>query len=256
MNYLAVFEYCGTNYSGWQAQNNINAPGKNKTVEGEILKAIKIITKLDVKLFVSGRTDAGVHALNQVANFKLPFYYDLNRFKIALNGVLPHDISIKNMEIVHESFHATYDAVSKTYLYKINSGFRSPLLSDRSWFIKEELNINLISESAGIFLGRNNFFNFVKRGKEKRPMNYYRVVKGIEICRKNYGFDILIEGEGFLRHMVRRIVGALILCGTGKMDIYRLTDMLKGENHAYNTTCAPSCGLFLHSVRYGHKIYC
>ena len=99
MNYLAVLEYCGTNYNGWQLQNNVNAPGGNKTVANEILKAIKIITKLDVKLFVSGRTDAGVHAFNQIVNFKLPFYYDLNKFKIVLNGILPSDISVKNMEI-------------------------------------------------------------------------------------------------------------------------------------------------------------
>ena len=163
-----VFEYCGTDYNGWQAQNSVKAQPGNKTVESEILKAIKIITKFDVKLFVSGRTDAGVHALNQVANFKLPFYYDLTRFKNALNGILPRDISVKNVEIVHNSFHATYDTISKTYLYKINSGFRSPLLSDKSWFVKEELNIGLMNESADIFLGRNNFFNFAKEKEEKK----------------------------------------------------------------------------------------
>ncbi|MHB1660908.1 MAG: tRNA pseudouridine(38-40) synthase TruA [bacterium] len=259
MNYLMVLEYCGTNYSGWQIQNNIK-PANNKTVESEILKAIAIITKFDAKLSVSGRTDAGVHALNQIANFRLPFYYDLNRFKIALNGVLPIDISVKNIEIVHDSFHATYDAVSKTYLYKINSGFRSPLLFDRSWFIKEELNLELMNESASIFLGRNNFFNFVKREKDRHFMNYCRVITDIKICRKNYGFDIFVEGEGFLRHMVRRMVGAIILCGTGKININRLADMLTGENYAYkhacNVLCAPPCGLFLYSVRYKHKIYC
>ena len=256
MNYLMVFEYCGTNYNGWQVQNGINAPEGNKTVENEILKAIKIITKLDVKLFVSGRTDAGVHALNQVANFKLPFYYDLTRFKNALNGIMPRDISVKNLEIVHDSFHATYDTISKTYLYKINSGFRSPLLSDKSWFVKEELNIGLMNESANVFLGRNNFFNFAKRERREKNRNYHRVITQIKVCRKNYGFDIFIEGEGFLRHMVRRIVGVIILCGTGKMDIKRLTDMLKGENQVRNIICAPACGLFLYSVRYGHKIYC
>ncbi|MHB8232244.1 MAG: tRNA pseudouridine(38-40) synthase TruA [bacterium] len=260
MNYLMVVEYCGTNYKGWQIQNNVKAADNNKTVENEILKAIAIVTKLNTKLFVSGRTDAGVHALNQVANFGLPFYYDLSRFKIALNGILPADISVKNIEIIHDSFHATHDALSKTYLYKINSGFRSPLLSDMSWFIKEELNLELMNKSASIFLGRNNFFNFAKRGKERHFINHYRVVSGIKICRENYGFDIFVEGEGFLRHMVRRMVGAIILCGTGKMDINSLADMLADENyarkHACNVLCAPSCGLFLYSVRYKHKIYC
>ncbi len=255
MNYLMVIEYCGANYNGWQVQNGAIAKDKNKTIENEILKAIKVVTKFDVKLLVSGRTDAGVHALNQVANFKLPYYYDLNKLKIALNGIMPPDISVKNIEIAHDSFHATRDAVSKTYLYKINSGFKSPLLSGRSWFIKEDLNINLMKESSDIFLGKNNFFNFVKREKGKKSVNYCRVIKEIKICEKSYGLNIFIEGEGFLRNMVRRIVGSLILCGTGKINNFVLRDMLTGENRPFNRICAPSCGLFLYSVKYGHKIY-
>lgn len=259
MNYLMVIEYCGTNYKGWQIQNN-SKNSNNRTVESEILKAIAIITKFNAKLSVSGRTDAGVHALNQVANFRLPFFYDLNRFKISLNGVLPSDIYVKHIEIVHDSFHATYDAVSKTYLYKINSGFRSPLLFNRSWFIKEELNLELMNESARIFLGRKNFFNFAKREKNRHFKNYYRVVSNIKICSKNYGFDVFIEGGGFLRHMVRRMVGAIILCGTGKININRISNMLTRDNYvpdyASNIPCAPPCGLFLYSVKYDHKIYC
>ncbi len=255
MNYLIVLEYCGTNYNGWQAQND-NSVKKNKTIEDEILKAIYAATKCGTKLSVSGRTDAGVHALNQVANFRLPFYYDLDRFKISLNGILPSDISVKNLEIVHDSFHATHDALSKTYLYKINSGYKSPILSDGSWFVKEELNFDIMSESAAIFSGRNNFFNFTKKEKGKNSENYFRVVMGIKICRKNYGFDIFVEGEGFLRHMVRRIAGGIVLCGAGKMSLNNIKRMLAGEKGAYGSVCAPPCGLFLYSVSYRHKIYC
>jgi tRNA pseudouridine38-40 synthase len=259
MNYLIIIEYNGTNYNGWQSQkcNKAgNAPSAGRTVENEIIKAIKIVTRIDVQLLVSGRTDAGVHALNQIANFKLPFYYDLNRFKITLNGILPPDISIKDVEIVHDSFHATYDAVSKIYLYKINVGIRSPLMSNMSWFVKEDLNAGLIEESAGIFTGRHNFFNFAKKDKDKSYKNYYRTIAGIKICGKNYGFDIYIEGEGFLRHMVRRMIGSIILCGAGKINTACIRNMLKEENFSCGAPCAPPCGLFLYSVRYEHKIYC
>ncbi|HEC24431.1 MAG TPA: tRNA pseudouridine(38-40) synthase TruA [bacterium] len=256
MNYLIVLEYDGTNFNGWQIQNVIEKTYENKTIEDEISKAISIVTKFNTKLFASGRTDAGVHAMNQVANFKLPFYYDVNKFKISLNGILPSEISVKNMEIVHDSFHATHDTVAKTYLYKINSVSRSPLLSGHSWFVKEELNFGLMSESARVFTGRNNFFNFAKREKKRRIISYYRVISEIKIFRKNYGFDILVNGEGFLRHMVRRIIGAIVSCGTGKTESAHLADMLEGKNLSYNVPCAPPCGLFLHSVRYGHKIYC
>jgi tRNA pseudouridine38-40 synthase len=256
MNYLAVIEYCGTNYEGWQSQTGTYGRRGVKTVENEINKAIKIFTGTDAKLFVSGRTDAGVHALNQVANFKLPLFYDINKFKISLNGILPHDISIKNIEIVHDSFHATRDVLSKTYLYKINSGFRSPLLINKSWFVKEELNFALMSRSASVFLGMNDFFNFTRKERNEKNKNYNRIISEIKICKENYGYDIFIEGGGFLRNMVRRIVGALIFCGTGKTDIDCLKKMLKERNFICDSICAPSCGLFLHSVKYKHKIYC
>ena len=256
MNYLIVAEYNGLNYNGWQSQNNPKKSGKVKTIESELLEAIGIVTKFEPKLFVSGRTDAGVHALNQVANFKLPFYYDIVKLKASLNGILPPDISVKNIEIVHDSFHSTIDTVSKTYLYKINSGFKSSLLSGYSWFIKEKLNLELMKETAKIFTGRNNFINFTKREKEKHLINYYRVVNDIRICRKNYGFDIFVEGEGFLRHMVRRIVGAIIACGSGKANTGYIADMLNGKSLAGEVLNAPPCGLFLYSVKYRHKNYC
>lgn len=256
MNYLAVIEYCGTNYEGWQSQTGTEGRRGGKTVENEINKAIKIFTGTETKLLVSGRTDAGVHALNQVANFKLPFYYDIVKLKASLNGILPPDISVKNIEIVHDSFHSTIDTVSKTYLYKINSGFKSSLLSGYSWFIKEKLNLELMKEAAKIFTGRNNFINFTKREKEKHLINYYRVVNDIRICRKNYGFDIFVEGEGFLRHMVRRIVGAIIACGSGKANTGYIADMLNGKSLAGEVLNAPPCGLFLYSVKYRHKNYC
>ena len=256
MNYLAVIEYCGTNYEGWQSQKGTVSRRGGKTVENEINKAIKIFTGTDVKLLVSGRTDAGVHALNQVANFKLPFFYDTNKFKIALNGILPRDISIKNIETVHDSFHATRDALSKTYLYKINSGFRSPLLINGSWFVKEELNFELMRRSASIFHGMNDFFNFTKRDRNEKSKNYSRIIAEIRICKNNYGFDIFIEGNGFLRNMVRRMVGSLVFCGAGKTDIDCLKKMLKERNFLCNSVCAPPRGLFLRSVKYKHKIYC
>lgn len=260
MNYLFVIEYNGLNYNGWQSQNNPEKTSKVKTIESELSKAIGIVTKFNPRLLVSGRTDAGVHAVNQVANCKLPFYYDTVKMKASLNGILPVDISIKNIEVVHDSFHATFDAVSKIYLYKVNSGFKSSLLAGYSWFIKAKLNLKLMDEAANIFVGRNNFINFTKREKEKYSVNYYRVIKNISIYRKNYGFDIFVEGEGFLRHMVRRIAGAIISCGSGKINTKYIADMLNEKKMIsgavrFNLLCAPPYGLFLYSVKYRHKNY-
>lgn len=256
MNYLIVAEYNGLHYNGWQSQNNPKKSGKVKTIESELLEAINIVTKFNPKLFVSGRTDAGVHALNQVANFKLPFYYDIVKLKASLNGILPVDISIKNIEIVHDSFHATFDTISKIYLYKVNSGFKSSLLFGYSWFVKEKLNLELMAEAANLFIGRNNFINFAKREKGRYSFNYYRVIKDVIIYRKNYGFDIFVEGEGFLRHMVRRIVGAIVACGSGKINTGYVAGMLNEKSLASNVLSAPPCGLFLYSVKYKHKNYC
>ncbi|MCL4542635.1 MAG: tRNA pseudouridine synthase A [Deltaproteobacteria bacterium] len=257
MNYLFVLEYNGLNYNGWQNQNNPKNPNAVKTIENELLKAIRIATKFNPKLFVSGRTDAGVHALNQVANCQLPFYYDTARLKVSLNGILPADISIKNIEIVHDSFHSTFDTISKTYLYKINSEFRSPLLFGYSWFVKERLNLVLMKEVANIFTGRNNFINFAKKEKGRHPFDYYRMISDIGIYQKDYGFDIFVEGEGFLRHMVRRIAGAIVACGSGKVNTeYIITLMLSGKSLASKALNAPPWGLFLYSVRYEHKNYC
>lgn len=255
MNYLLVLEYDGSNYNGWQIQNKNSSNGAIRTIESEVIKAIKIVTGFSVKLSVSGRTDTGVHALNQIVNFKTPFYYDICKLKLSLTGVMPKDISVKNIEIVHDSFHATYDTVSKIYLYKINNGFKSPLLSNYSWFVKDKLNIELMKSAALILTGRNNFINFAKKDKTKKPTDYYRLVKSIDICPVHYGFEIFVEGEGFLRNMVRRIVGSIAACGSGKIEQERILQMIKQENFLSSAYNAPPFGLFLYSVSYKHKIY-
>lgn len=252
-----MIEYDGSNYHGWQTQNNFNLNDnfKTKTISDEVLKAIQKITGFKANIFVSGRTDAGVHALNQVANFHLPFVYDLDKFKIALNGVLPDDISVKYIEFVHDSFHATFDTVSKVYLYKINSGFKSSLLSNYSWYIKDSLNFELMKEASRVFIGEHNFINFAKIEKNRMKKNYFRTIIDINIYKKRYGFDILVEGEGFLRNMVRRIVGAIVMYACAKIAKDYLMNMLEGDKIISNLIKAPASGLFLYSIKYKHKIF-
>ncbi len=256
MNYLIVIEYDGSRFNGWQIQKN-KSDGNILTIESEILRAIKIVTGQDVRVSASGRTDTGVHALNQVANFKTSFYYDLSRLRQSLNGVLPKDIKIKQIELVHESFHSTLDALSKTYLYKINNGFKSPLMDRRAWYVGERLNAGLMNDAAGVLTGKNNFYNFVKRERGRHMEKYSREIKYITILKKNYGYDIFVEGEGFLRHMVRRIVGSIINCGSGKISPCHIREMLENmEENPPDSLNAPPQGLFLYSVAYRHKIYC
>lgn len=256
MNYLLAIEYDGLNYNGWQAQNHSTHLKNVKTIEEELVRAIKIITGYKVKLFASGRTDAGVHALNQVANFKIPFHYDTARFKSSLNGILPADISVKSVEVVHDSFHSTYDAVSKTYLYKINNGYKSPLLLKHSWYIKDKLNPALMREASVLFVGTNNFANFTRKEKEKLNSNYERTITGVSIFPMRYGFDVYFQGKGFLRHMVRRMVGSIVHCGLGRINPESIKSLLDEGVTASSPINAPPYGLFLYSVAYSHKIYC
>lgn len=254
MNYLIAIEYDGSNYHGWQIQRRLSGEEKT-TVSGKLIEAIYKITGIQPVLYASGRTDAGVHALNQVANFHIPYAYDLFRFKIAINGVLPPDISVKHIEFVHDSFHATNDVISKVYLYRINSGFKSSILRNYSWYVKDALNFELIKEASQYFIGCHNFINFAKKEKNRSADLYWRTITDIKIIKKGFGFDIMIEGRGFLRHMIRRIVGAIISYGAGKTGGHSLVNLLNGDKRAFPASAAPARGLFLYSVEYKHKIF-
>ncbi len=142
-NYKMILQYDGTGYSGWQIQENA------KTIQQEIINAIKIILKEEVNLIGSGRTDAGVHALGQVANFRTEKEIDLYKFQFSLNSLLPQDISVLSIEKVRESFHSRFDAKKRTYIYLI-SQFKSPFYKNYSFFYPQKIDLEIINNLSKI----------------------------------------------------------------------------------------------------------
>ncbi|MDK2918816.1 MAG: tRNA pseudouridine38-40 synthase [Candidatus Petromonas sp.] len=242
-NVKLTIAYDGTNYSGWQFQ--INA----RTVQEEIQKALKIIMKKDIKINGSGRTDAGVHALEQVANFKADFTIPVDRIPVAMNGLLPPDIAIKKAEDVDMNFHARYSSKGKRYIYKIyNAKVRNPLYRNYSYFVNREIDINKIKEASKYFLGEHDFKAFMTKGSSIKTT--VRTIYSINVYKRDDFIVIDYKGNGFLYNMVRIITGTLLDVNFGKINMEDLEDIirLKDRNKAGHT--APAEGLYLAEVYY------
>ncbi|KPU26792.1 pseudouridine synthase [Caloranaerobacter sp. TR13] len=242
-NIKLVIEYDGTNYFGWQKQPEL------KTIQEEIEKAIKKITKEEVKLIGSGRTDKGVHARGQVANFHTNSKIPADKFKFALNSVLPIDISIKESIEVDESFHARYSAKGKEYRYLVlSSKTRSPLMRDYSYHIPYTLDLSKIKEAAKLFIGTYDFRAFMS--SRSCMEDTVRTIYDLEIVEKEDLIEFKVTGNGFLYNMVRIIVGTLIEIGYGKKKIEDIPKIIasKDRNKAGHT--AQPQGLYLERVFY------
>lgn len=242
-NVKLTIAYDGTNYSGWQFQ--INA----RTVQEEIQKALKIIMKKDIKINGSGRTDAGVHALEQVANFKADFTIPVDRIPVAMNGLLPPDIAIKKAEDVDMNFHARYSSKGKRYIYKIyNAKVRNPLYRNYSYFVNREIDINKIKEASKYFLGEHDFKAFMTKGSSIKTT--VRTIYSINVYKRDDFIVIDYKGNGFLYNMVRIITGTLLDVNFGKINMEDLEDIirLKDRNKAGHTV--PAEGLYLAEVYY------
>jgi len=241
-NLKLTIEYDGTSYHGWQTQT------KNlKTIQETIEKVLEKILQQKVKLIASGRTDKGVHALNQIANFKTSFPITCDKLRKALNSLLPSDIVVKKIEEVDLSFHSRFCTKSKIYRYLIlNRKYPSAFLKDRAYFYPFPLNLNLMRKQAKFLKGRHNFKSF--QIKDKIERNPIRNIKRINISKRNNLIKIEIEADGFLQGMVRSIVGTLLEIGRGKpLDIKKI---LKAKDRKFSGPTAPACGLYLVKVKY------
>lgn len=241
-NLKLTIEYEGTNYHGWQKQ----AKGI-RTVQQTIEKVLEKLLQEKVKLIGSGRTDAGVHALAQVANFRTNSLISKVKLKKALNSLLPPDIVIKKIEDVDLSFHSRYCAKSKVYRYIIlNREFPSAFLKNRVYFYPHPLDLRLMRKSANILKGRHDFRCFQLKDKFERRST--RNIKNIRIFKRSNLINIEIEADGFLYGMVRSIVGTLIEIGRGRgIDLKKI---LKAKKRAFAGPTVPACGLYLVKVNY------
>ncbi len=242
-NIRLEIEYDGTNYCGWQVQRKTNS------VQQTLEKTLRKILQEEIKLIASGRTDAGVHAQAQVANFKTNSSIPLTNLQRALNGLLPDDLVITGIEEARLDFHSRFDAKSKIYRYTIlNRAWPCAHLRNRVYFCPYPLNIKLMQDESRILLGRHNFRSFQATGStEKNPV---RTIKKLKITPDSAFIHIDIEADGFLYNMARSIVGTLIEVGRGKIKKGDLKAILLAKNRRLAGPTAPAKGLCLMKVNY------
>jgi tRNA pseudouridine38-40 synthase len=242
-NLKLTLEYDGAGYHGWQRQKN--AP----TIQEAIEAALARLTGEPVRVMGSGRTDAGVHALGQVANFHTASVLPLSAFLNGLNALLPPNIAVLDVKEVPRDFHARKAALAKTYVYHIlNRPIRSPLNRGHSWWISQPLALEVMQRAAGTLEGEHDFSAFkASGGSIKNPVRRVLAAK----WQKSKGELIFtITATGFLRGMVRSLVGTMAEIGRGKRPPQDLADLLRtGERRRAGPT-APPHGLFLVEVMY------
>jgi tRNA pseudouridine38-40 synthase len=238
-----LIEYAGTRYRGWQIQKNA------RTVQGEIDRAVREVSKRrEFELYGSGRTDAGVHALAQVAHLEL--YTDLppDTLRRKLNDELPSDIHIRAIQTVPHRFHARHDAVSRCYLYQI-SRRRTAFGKSIVWWIREPLDVGAMRTAAAAFVGMKDFRAFTDDEPEEKSTRV--LVDAIEIVESDALILIRVHGSHFLWKMVRRMVGVLAAVGRGDLRPSDAARLLHDEDSsAPAALAAPAAGLFLEAVLY------
>jgi len=233
-----TIEYAGTRYSGWQIQKNA------KTVAGEIGRAVRSATgRADFELYGSGRTDAGVHAVAQVAHLDVSTNLPARTLRRRVNDALPADINILAATPVPHRFHARHDAVARRYLYQI-ARRRTAFAKNYVWWVKDPVDVDRIGLAAQTLVGMRDFKSFAAADPASRARGDDEVEDGGLVL-------VSIEGSHFLWKMVRRIVGVLVEVGRGALDLGAVAGFLKEESTAPAKLTAPASGLFLERVYYG-----
>jgi tRNA pseudouridine38-40 synthase len=243
-NLKMVVEYDGAGYHGWQRQRDL------ATVQQALEDNVFRITRERVAIFGSGRTDAGVHALRQTAHFKTSSGISASNLLAGMNSLLPDDIVVKELQEVSESFHARFDVKSKVYMYQIfNSPTRSALYRQYTWYVRTPLDLIAMGKGLSVLKGRHDFTAFC--GKKEGDYNCIRTVTDVRLEKMTSGIiSIYLEADGFLRYMVRSVVGTLVEVGRGKRTPEELLNVLEAKERRSAGITAPPQGLFLMEVKY------
>ena len=240
-NYKLIVQYDGTNYAGWQIQLNA------VSVQGVLQDSISQITKEKINLIGAGRTDSGVHALGQTANFRVENGLDLYRFKHSLNSTLPRDISIKKIEEVAEDFHARYDAVKRSYVFLISKG-KSPFYDKYSWWYHGPIDCDYLNSISEYLIGEKNFTAFSRKASDTENKICF-----IHKIRWKEWKDLVIfyvEADRYLHGMVRTMVGTLLHTIKLNLNIDYLQDVINSKDRESAGEAVPAKGLFLYKVKY------
>ncbi len=242
-NIKLTIEYDGTNFHGWQKQ-----PGL-RTVQEEIEECLLAILKENITISGAGRTDAGVHAIGQVANFYTDKTIKCEELYMAINSIIPKDITILNVEEVDENFHARKSAKAKHYRYVINNfKIHSALNVNREYVFKYNLDLEIMKMAANDLIGKHDFYAFKSASSDIE--NTEREIYDISINRVGTRVIIDIMGNGFLHNMVRIIVGTLLDIGSGKLDVCTIKNMFETKDRTLGGQTVPGCGLYMVEVIY------
>lgn len=245
--------YDGTNYVGWQVQPS------GISIQALVQEAVQRMTNEDNDVVGASRTDAGVHALGQVAHFITARDISLDGFRSGLNSMLPPDIAVVRVDEVPDGFHARKSAHLKLYVYRtLISCERNPMFANRCWRINEVLDLTAMQMASSYLIGEHDFSAFQAAGCTAR--HAVRNVTQIDIASRALEPSMLagegeiiefaVEGDGFVRHMVRNIVGTLVDVGRGKIAIDDVAGILHARERKQAGCCAPACGLYLAKVMY------
>lgn len=250
--------YDGATFSGFQEQP------ERTTIQSVLEQSLKTVLSESVRVIPSGRTDAGVHALNQVVHFDLKTEKAVKRieedtFLFRINGVLPDTISVRSVKKVSEKFHARNSAQSKTYIYVILvSRVKNPHLEDKVWRLAREPDLTAMKTAATYFVGEHDFTSFC--AADSTAVNKIRRVHSVVLSTQNpFGFlklksnqfiVVKVTGEGFLKQMVRNLVGTLVVIGQGKVSPEIIKTLLKIRDRKKAFAPAPARGLYLKDVKY------
>ncbi|WP_332630774.1 tRNA pseudouridine(38-40) synthase TruA [Halalkalibacter flavus] len=240
-NYKLTIQYDGSRYKGWQRLGNTE-----NTIQGKIENVLSEMVGRNIEIIGSSRTDAGVHALAQVANVKLIEKMAESEIQNYLNRYLPQDISVTDVSSVHDRFHARYNAKDKTYLYKIwNESYPNPFMRKHSLHVEKKLDVVKVREAAQYFVGEHDFTAFSNAKSKKKSMvrHIYSIV-----IEEDAGFiNIRIRGNGFLYNMVRKMVGTLIHVGLGEVQPEEIKTMLESNDRSL-AGFADANGLYLENI--------
>lgn len=244
-----LITYDGSNYGGWQVQSN------TLSIQGLIENALSITIKEPISIIGSSRTDAGVHALGQVAHFITK--ETLNTYKIqhSLNGILPKEIRILELHSVSDEFHARYSATGKTYHYHLHlHPVLDPFSRLYSWHIPHKIDLSFLMEAIPLFIGTKDFTSFANEAhKGAASKNGIRTLKRIDVVEEPYGVRLEFEGTGFLYKMVRNITGTLLDIAMGKITKQEIESIFTSKDRKMAGKAAPAQGLFLVKIDYENR---
>jgi len=251
-NWLLLLSYQGAAYHGWQIQPS------HPSIEGELEQAILRLTGVPTKVHGAGRTDSGVHALNQTASFSSKKDFSAQKWRQALNAVLPNDIVVKQVLSVDSDFHARHSAIGKQYRYLIyNAPYCPPFARSCSWWTPAPLNLDKMQQAAEILLGTHDFSAF--RSVQCSSPNTVKTLSKISIEMHHTPASTLyidLEANSFLQYMVRIIVGTLVDAGLGKRSPEGLEAALKSKDRRNSGKTAPAHGLYVLKVIYPEHLIC